>query len=257
MVGFLIKKAFFDLWDNIVSITLMNIASVFLVLGFFILPSVLGLPSAYLPFYLIPGIVVINFFFSAVCRYTLDIADYKKSGLPVFFRYLRGCWKQSLITSVVSLLLVGVFLFILPFSLASDSILFLAVGGISFWIWLTVFLAVLYFLPATVRLKKSMWQGLRFALSFIFDNTAFCFFMLLAGLVILAVSVFLVFLLPGLAAFFLFFNVGFKLRLYKYVWLEAHPGADRKKIPWDELIAQDYERVGKRTLRGMIFPWKG
>ena len=44
--------------------------------------------------------------------------------------------------------------------------------------------------------------------------------------------------------------------MYKYDWLEANPEANRKKIPWDALLMDDKERVGKRTLRGMIFPWK-
>jgi hypothetical protein len=256
MIGFLLKKTFFDFWDNFVSIILMNIAAVFLVVGFFLLPSVAGLPSAYLPFYVVPGIIALNFFFSAVCRYTLDLADYKKSGLPAFFRYLRDCWKQSLVTSVITLAMLGFVLFVLPVSLFSNSIIFLAAGGLAFWIWVTVYLSVLFFLPASIRLKKTLFQSLRFAFSFVFDNTAFSFFLLLFSIVILALSIFLVFLVPGIAAIALFLNVGFKLRIYKYYWLESHPGADRKKIPWNELIAEDYERVGKRTVRGMIFPWK-
>lgn len=256
MFRFLIKKAFFDIWDNFLPIILMNIAGVFLVIGFFLLPSLLGIHDVFLIPYAVPYIILLNFFFSAVSRYTLDLADFKRVGALPFFRYLRDCWKQSLVTSAVTLVLLGFFLFILPFSLFSDSILFLAAGGLSFWLGITVLQAAVFFLPASVRLKKPLLQSLRFAFSFVFDNTAFCFLTLLLSLLILAVSIFLVFLVPGIASVFLFINVAFKLRLYKYYWLEAHPGADRKKIPWDELIAEDYERVGKRTLRGMIFPWK-
>jgi hypothetical protein len=256
MIGFLIKKTFFDFWDNIGAVLLMNIVATVLVIGFFLLPSLFGLPRAFLPVYVIPGVIALNFYFGAVVRYTLDLSDFKRSGLKAFFIYLRDGWKQSLFTSAFSLVFIGVFLFILPASLGSDSILILAVGGLSFWIWVTVLLALLFFIPASVRVKKPLWQSFRFAFAFVTDNTAFCLFMLVGVLAILALSVFLVFLLPGLAAIVLFINVGFKLRIYKYYWLEAHPGADRKKIPWGELIADDYERLGKRTVRGTIFPWK-
>ena len=47
-----------------------------------------------------------------------------------------------------------------------------------------------------------------------------------------------------------------KLRLYKYDYLEENPDAKRNDIPWDALLIDERERVGKRTLRGMIFPWK-
>jgi hypothetical protein len=43
--------------------------------------------------------------------------------------------------------------------------------------------------------------------------------------------------------------------MYKYDYLEKNPG-DRRRIPWDALLVEDRERVGKRTLKGMIFPWK-
>ena len=63
-------------------------------------------------------------------------------------------------------------------------------------------------------------------------------------------------MLPGISAVVLWISVGLKLRLYKYDYLEKNPEANRKKIPWDALLVADKDRVGKRTLRGMIFPWK-
>jgi len=47
-----------------------------------------------------------------------------------------------------------------------------------------------------------------------------------------------------------------RLRLLKYDWLEAHPDANRKKIPWDELLIEEREKTGTRTLKNLIFPWK-
>jgi len=44
--------------------------------------------------------------------------------------------------------------------------------------------------------------------------------------------------------------------LAKYDWMEANPEANHKKVPWAVLLAEDMERVGPRSLKGMIFPWK-
>ena len=63
-------------------------------------------------------------------------------------------------------------------------------------------------------------------------------------------------MLPGLTTVLLWANVGLKLRLIKYDYIESHPDANRKQIPWDALLVDEKERVGKRTLKGMIFPWK-
>jgi len=44
--------------------------------------------------------------------------------------------------------------------------------------------------------------------------------------------------------------------MYKYDYLEAEADADRKHIPWDELLYEERESVGNRSLKNMIFPWK-
>jgi len=47
-----------------------------------------------------------------------------------------------------------------------------------------------------------------------------------------------------------------KLRLKKYDYLEENPEANRKQIPWDALLIDERNKVGPRTFKGMIFPWK-
>ena len=79
-------------------------------------------------------------------------------------------------------------------------------------------------------------------------------------------------LLPGPASAVLLLTVAFKLRMYKYDFLEEQRAASsrepeagykpprgrrlRVRVPWDALLAEDREQVGVRTVRGMIFPWK-
>jgi hypothetical protein len=252
----LIKKAFYDMWDNLLAIFLINVGFAILVCGFFILPSILGLPPAFLPWYIGVGAVVITFYSGGVFRFTLDLADFKKAGLVVFLRCLAASWKQSLVSSVISLVLLATLLVALPYYLLSDSMLLVILGAVMFWAWFTVFLASLFFPPSSVRLKKKLFPSLRDSFSFVFDNLGFCLYALAIFILALIVSVILFFLLPGPAAMLLWINVAFRTRLAKYEYLQAHPGTHKRDIPWDDLIEADKVRVGKRTLRGLIFPWR-
>ena len=38
--------------------------------------------------------------------------------------------------------------------------------------------------------------------------------------------------------------------------LEANPDTDRRHLPWDDILFDEREKVGPRSLRNMIFPWK-
>jgi len=63
-------------------------------------------------------------------------------------------------------------------------------------------------------------------------------------------------LAPGPAGTALASAVAVRLRMKKYRYLKENPEAERRHIPWDELLQEEKELVGKRTLKGMIFPWK-
>ena len=47
-----------------------------------------------------------------------------------------------------------------------------------------------------------------------------------------------------------------KLIMLKYDYLEENPDVDRKHLPWEDILFDEKEKVGPRTFRNMIFPWK-
>jgi hypothetical protein len=132
----------------------------------------------------------------------------------------------------------------------------LAAFALLFWVTVAVILAAQYFLPLRARVDRKLAKIVRKGFLLLLDNPGHSLGLFLGALLILVVSVFTAFLLPGPATLLLWWNTAFKLRLYKYDYLEQNPDANRRKIPWDALLVEDRERVGKRTLRGMIFPWK-
>ncbi len=336
MFGFLVKKAFFDMWDNMFRIILLNLAFL-LALALIALPSLVsGVPpeagqaaaaaapgttgsaapaapaaaveapltaeqaekefNAFIeqcvakpftaplarivltmgpvrgvqliglligrqPLIVLPllilliGLAAFIVLCGAASRMSSDIADYKQPGFADLVGYLKETWANSLLGAALLAVYLLVVSVAFPFYAGRGVVGWLAMG-LLFWVTVAALLAAQYFFPIQGRLDRKFRKIVRKSFLLLFDNTFFTIGLLLVALLVAVGSAFTAFLLPGIATIFLWWNVALKLRLYKYDWLEQNPGADRRKVPWDALLIDDRERVGKRTLKGMIFPWK-
>jgi len=145
---------------------------------------------------------------------------------------------------------------IISLTLTMKGIIGLSAATFLFVISLIIILSMQFFFPVYGLLNKSFYKTIKTCFIIFFDNTFFSIVMLFGIVIIFFISVFFAYLLPGIMTIFLWLNVGIKLRLYKYDFLEINKGSERKNIPWEELIAKDREMLGRRTLRGLIFPWK-
>ena len=256
MLLFCIKKTFFNMWDNMLDIFLMNVVMILLVCGLgLLLGTVYPVPFLFF-ICLFSGFLLLNFYMGAVSRYTRDISDHSKGGIIVFLKYLLSSWKQSIVSSVIMFLLLELAVDIIPFYFNSDSIVSLIIMLLLSQVWIIAFLSGLYYLPVSFRLTDKIRKSIQASLLLLFENRGFTFYMFFGIIIIIVISLLFLFLLFGPATIMLWINVCVKLRLYKYDYLETHPLADKKKIPWPELISRDEELIGERTLRGLIFPWK-
>jgi len=256
MFGFLVKKAFFDMWDNMFRIIIMNLGYIAVLAIFFLLaPLFISVPVLFF-ITLALGIAVLAAYTGAVSRMCSEIADYKQPGFQDFLVFLKESWPSSLL---LALIITGYLLII--------SVAFQFYGGMKslvgplavallFWVTVAGSLASQYYFPIQSRLDRKFRKIFRKTFLVFFDNPGFSIGLFLCALIILVGSAFTALLLPGISSIFLWWNIAFKLRLYKYDWLEQNPGVNRRRIPWDALLVNDRERVGKRTLKGMIFPWK-
>jgi len=266
MFVFLIKKTFFDMWDNMFRVILMNLGFLAVLAIFFLLaPWVAGLAgvgNVLLVVTLVLGAVLLSVYSGAVSRMTSEIADYKQPGFAEFYAYA----KESLPTSLLFGLLLVVYAFVLQVAFpfywnqfktgGMQQWLGLLAASLLFWVTLAFALSSQYYFPIQSRLDKRLPKMLRKMMLLFFDNTLFTVGLFLGAILVTGISLFTAFLLPGISCVFLWWNVALKLRLLKYDWIEQNPDANRKKVPWDALLIDDRERVGKRTLKGMIFPWK-
>lgn len=256
MLGFYVKKAFFDLWDNLLGIVLINLGFLIAMAAVVYLPFLLSFSPVLSLLGLCVGLLIFNIYAGGAARLAGDMADFKGVSFKEFWGYLRESLKASLTLGGISVLQVVILAIAFPFYLNLGGIVGLAAMSLIFWISVVWWLASQYFFPAYQRLDRDILKVLKKCLILFFDNTGFTIFMGLGSLFIIGISSLTAFLLPGFGAVLLWHQIGLRLRLYKYDYLEENPEANRKQIPWAALLMEDKDRVGPRSLRGMIFPWK-
>ena len=292
MFPFLIKKAFFDMWDNLFRIFALNLGYVLIISGTGFLLS--AVPQAQLAYFavLVLGSAALSVFTMGTAAIASDLADYKTPEWRIFLDAIRARWLPAVLLVVIN---AAVFLFLLVIAVPvyTQSTIGLVALGLLGWAAVFWLLSLQSFFPLITRMGDPFGKTLRKCFTVLFDNTGFTVGLFIAlnvsapyllGLFLLlflgAPTRLLAFgspmlLLPGPASAVLLLTVAFKLRMYKYDFLEKRQqdsanqaGEDegqveqaggkrrRVRIPWDALLAEDREQVGVRTLRGMIFPWK-
>ena len=162
--------------------------------------------------------------------------------------------------ALVLTLLVVLAVVAIPFYLRVGNLFGIFLAALVFWMLCLCVLALQWFMPLRSQLHGGFRKTLKKRFIIFFDNAGFSVFMFFYTLILAVLSVFLAFLVPGFAGIALAQNNAFRLRLYKYDWLEQHtdltPKEARKHIPWGELIAEDRETLGPRSFKSFIFPWK-
>ncbi len=256
MIGFLIKKTFFDLWDNLFRIALVNLGFILSAAVPILVPTLFaGVPPLALAV-MVLGSLWCFVYLAAAALCVRAVSDYGTFGFVDFFAAVKDAWPAGLLFGAAALLMVLLSYVALPFYLGMESMVGIFAAALVFWTVVVVTLAFQYFLPLRARLDRDLRKVVKKSFILFFDNPGLSIFALIHNAVMLVISFFLAFLAPGPAGILLFLDEALRLRLLKYDWLEAHPDANRRKIPWDELLIEEREKTGTRSLRNFIFPWK-
>jgi hypothetical protein len=260
MTGFFIKKAFFDGWDNLLQITVSNVVLAALLLGSFFLIS---LTAAILPLSIAVFLLCLSaimMFCFAVSSCAARVASFKQFSLKDLFLTIPQMWKPGLLFGLIVGCGVLVLSIGLPFYMEIQSLLGIFPAAVLFWVTFVCLLSFQWVFPLYSQMNDSFFKSLKKSFIIFFDNPLFSFFMFLYNLVMIAISVFTLFLIPGVSGMILAANEALRLRLYKYDWMEQNPDMSakeaRRSVPWNELIADDRDTLGDRSLKSFIFPWK-
>ena len=139
MFAFLVKKTFFDMWDNMFRVLLMNLGFLAVLAILFLL---VPLASAVIPLAVALaalGVAALAVYTGAVSRMCSDIADYKQPGFADFWTFLKDSAASSLLMALVLGVYAGVvFLVAMPFYASVKNLASLAAFALLFWVTVAV-----------------------------------------------------------------------------------------------------------------------
>jgi hypothetical protein len=262
MIGFLVKKTFFDVWDNMIRIVLLNLGFILSLTIPILLPGFIPIP------FLAIAVAVVGFlwcivYLAAAALSVKAISDYGVFSFADFWANIKAGWPVGLVMGVAGLFFFVAVKIIIPFYLEMHSLVGLLLAAIIFWTLALTLVAFQFFFAIRARLDTKPLKIIKKCFIIFFDNPGFSIFTLLYTIVTLIISVVFAFLIPGPAGILLFLDEALRLRLMKYDWLEANPPVAgfprirlRRTIPWDAILIDEREKTGNRTFRNFIFPWK-
>jgi hypothetical protein len=167
------------------------------------------------------------------------MADYERPDLRELIEGIRRAFPHSLYFGLINAFHLLLLTLVVPFYYQMGGVVGLAALSLIFWVSIAWWLAGQWFFPLLVQLPGDITLFLALHSGFTF-----------------LVSILTALLMPGISSIVMARQGALRLLLLKYDYLEEHPDANRKDIPWDALLVEDRELVGTRTLKGMIFPWK-
>ncbi len=257
MIGFFIKKAFFDGWDNLLGIVVQNLIYIVLLLcaiGSFMLANVSIALSIVL---LAVVILAFSIALGGTAQVVKNYSEYKRETWSAFAQGIKNNIGHSLLFFGIVLFLVLLATFILPFYLAMNNMLSILLAVVLMWVAVIVLLALPYYFPLMNLLPGDKpFKTFKKCFIIVSDNMLFTFFYLIYNVFVVGISIFVMGIMPGVAGYMLGAEDAIKLIMYKYDYMEEHPDCDRHRIPWDEILYDEKEKVGPRSFKSMIFPWK-
>jgi uncharacterized membrane protein YesL len=259
MFGHALKKAFFDLWDHLFFALVVNLAFTLVTLGLATVPylfaglgtgaQALFLPVPFLAAALVGGIATF---------WAKDIVTEGSARFADVLHHFQASWKPSLAFGVAWLLMAAGVVFGVPFYTQLNPVFGFIFGVVMAWL---VFFGAgmgLFYPGLNAQVEPSLKKLFKKSFLVFLANPWTSAVMVVVFVLSLVLSVFTLGFFPGILGISIWLQVCFRFVLAKYEWMEKNPDLDFKKtkVPWDEILADDMERVGPRSLKSLIFPWK-
>ncbi|WP_461253224.1 YesL family protein [Treponema sp. R8-4-B8] len=258
MIGFLIKKTIYDLWDNMIKVVALNLgflACTAIPILPLLFPNIFGSNLLVIVFAIL-GTLICSIYLATAAFTIKSISDYGTFTFSDFLANLKTAWPAGIAMFVFLFIIYIVVSIVIPFYAAMASLIGLALSALLIWVLIFAFLSFQFYFAVYARLGANIMKSFRKCMLISLDNTGMSIFLFIHNILALMISVIFVFMFPGPIGVLLYLDEALRLRLLKYDYLEANPEADRKKIPWDALLIDEREKTGNRTLKNFIFPWK-
>jgi len=257
MIGFLIKKVFFDIWDNLLMLVLQSLGFV-APLGLFFLSGYIGDANPVVSvIILVLAVLAFSVYSLGVNAVVFGYSSYKKGGFRAFKDAFRFHIGHAFLHFGICLVIAFMAIYGIPFYFSMSNYFGLIIGFMIFWILVATVLAMQYFFPLCFHMEgDGAFKTLKKCFLVVPDNLGTTLFLALRSIIDLALTILTASMIPGLAGIALSRMDTMRLLMKKYDFLEANPDCNRKDINWEDLLYEERKLVGPRSLKGMIFPWK-
>lgn len=273
MLGFFFKKNFYDGWDNVLFIFVPNlILDVFFLIGgglFYLGTKVNGTAGIIIWGCTVLLVITAGSILSlAWAESAAKIADYESAEIKPFFTSLKTCIKDGILYGIVlfAVLLVsaaGIIFYFRPVSGATLPFIGLMAGSVFFWIMLTIISALFWYPSLRAIMHNPFKKSIKKCFIILFDNIGSCVVLGIYNFFLLIISIVMVGLAPGLGGIGLSRVNFLRILLKKYDYLEiaekeaaGKKPVFRNKIPWQELLKEEIEITGSRSIKSFFMPWK-
>ena len=273
MLGFFFKKNFYDGWDNVLFIFVPNlILDVFFLIGgglFYLGTKVNGTAGIIIWGCTVLLVITAGSILSlAWAESAAKIADYESAEIKPFFTSLKTCIKDGILYGIVlfAVLLVsaaGIIFYFRPVSGATLPFIGLMAGSVFFWIMITIISALFWYPSLRAIMHNPFKKSIKKCFIILFDNIGSCVVLGIYNFFLLIISIVMVGLAPGLGGIGLSRVNFLRILLKKYDYLEiaekeaaGKKPVFRNKIPWQELLKEDIEITGSRSIKSFFMPWK-
>jgi len=257
MLKFFFRKALYDLWDNILPMLPLNAAYVAMGMAAWFGPGILfpkaslGAVFAWNAAWWILGCV----WSGGVSSLLAKAVDGGRPPLrKVFAEALRAA-PTSALYGILMMVAAGIAVVSAPFYANVEGFFGVIAAAIALWLAFMLLVASVWYFPLRSRLGDGPFAALKKAFILFFANTSFSLLILALSAGFLALSMPLGFLVPGFAGTLALQNVALRVLMLKYDWIEANPEAAERRLPWDEILKDEKESLGKRGARSFILPW--
>lgn len=273
MLGFFFKKNFYDGWDNVLFIFVPNlILDVFFLIGgglFYLGTKVNGTAGIIIWGCTVLLVITAGSILSlAWAESAAKIADYESAEIKPFFTSLKTCIKDGILYGIVlfAVLIIsaaGIIFYFRPVSGATLPFIGLMAGSVFFWIMLTIISALFWYPSLRAIMHNPFKKSIKKCFIILFDNIGSCVVLGIYNIFLLIISIVMVGLAPGLGGIGLSRVNFLRILLKKYDYLEiaekeaaGKKPVFRNKIPWQELLKEDIEITGSRSIKSFFIPWK-
>jgi hypothetical protein len=249
----LIKKAFYDFWDNLGSILLINCGYLALIVFSYYFPNPRGTFGIGIIFF---KVTLFFIYTGAVNRVIRRLVDRSQAGISDFLPSLQASWRSSF---VFSLFIIGLLLlFILCNAYLKSINGLIAYVGFSMSIIMLIIglMSLPYFFIFEERTESNFFASLKQSQWLFWDNIMFSLGLFIGSFIITVVSAFFFIVVPGVGSLLLWYHVACGLRLKKYIYLKQNSTANHRLIPWKQILTDEIESLKSRTLKTLIFPWQ-